>query len=150
MGAALRNLEAKKKTQGEALGGSGKLTPKKIQNYYGYALRSNSNDVPGIKRAAKATLHHMTSNRALASCESPPPHKSSLPDCVRAALETGKPIATSLGFATGNCLERRSVEKDSLRLRKPNAVHQNSSSAKEECAKRYKAGAAQDYSPGQL
>ncbi|KAH7972452.1 hypothetical protein HPB52_012440 [Rhipicephalus sanguineus] len=54
MGAALRNLVDKKKAQGESLGGRGKLTQekiKKIANYYGYALRSNINDVPAMKRA---------------------------------------------------------------------------------------------------
>lgn len=56
MGAALHNLVDKKKAQGEALGGRGKLTQekiKKIQNYYGYALRSNSNNVQQIKRAVE-------------------------------------------------------------------------------------------------
>ncbi|KAH7984678.1 hypothetical protein HPB52_023507 [Rhipicephalus sanguineus] len=64
MGAALRNLVDKKKAQGESLGGRGKLTQekiKKIANYYGYALRSNINDVPAMKRAVEATLLHMTS-----------------------------------------------------------------------------------------
>ncbi|KAH7972451.1 hypothetical protein HPB52_012439 [Rhipicephalus sanguineus] len=54
MGAALRNIVDKKKAQGESLGGRGKLTQekiKKIANYYGYALRSNINDVPAMKRA---------------------------------------------------------------------------------------------------
>lgn len=80
---------------------------KNIQNYYGYALRSNSNYVPGMKRAVEATLLHMTSmdsgpnhskcpegaeswckfNRALANDEHPPAHKSPLPDCVQVALE---------------------------------------------------------------
>ncbi|KAK8779482.1 hypothetical protein V5799_019176 [Amblyomma americanum] len=64
MGTALPNLVDRKKAQGESLGGRGKLTQekiKKITNYYGYALRSNSNDVPGMKRAVEATLLHMTS-----------------------------------------------------------------------------------------
>ncbi|KAH7935006.1 hypothetical protein HPB52_002651 [Rhipicephalus sanguineus] len=110
MGAALRNLVDKKKAQGESLGGRGKLTQekiKKIANYYGYALRSNINDVPAMKRAVEATLLHMTStddapkhskcpegasswckyNRALANGESPPSHKNALPACVGAALE---------------------------------------------------------------
>ncbi|CAN7946066.1 unnamed protein product [Ixodes pacificus] len=236
MGAALRNVVEKKKAQGESLGGRGKLTQekiKKITNYYGYALRSNSHDVPGMKRAVEATLLHMTStdsapdhskcpdgaeswckfNRALANSEPPPPHKNPLPDCVRAALEpvferlsnedllarcsegktqnaseslhsviwtqtsknanasldsvkraaaeavavynqgrraTNESIATGLGYATGDCLVRRSIEKDSLRLRKANAVHQSSSTMKERFSKRHQAGASRDYSPGQL
>ncbi|KAM7282574.1 hypothetical protein ISCGN_002720 [Ixodes scapularis] len=236
MGAALRNVVEKKKAQGESLGGRGKLTQekiKKITNYYGYALRSNSHDVPGMKRAVEATLLHMTStdgapdhskcpegaeswckyNRALANSEPPPPHKNPLPDCVRAALEpvferlsnedllarcsegktqnaseslhsviwtqtsknanasldsvkraaaeavavynqgrraTNESIAAGLGYATGDCLVRRSIEKDSLRLRKANAVHQSSSSVKERFSKRHQAGASRDYSPGQL
>ncbi|KAK8784549.1 hypothetical protein V5799_009084, partial [Amblyomma americanum] len=110
MGTALQNLVDRKKAQGESLGGRGKLAQekiKKITNYYGYALRSNSNDVPGMKKAVEATLLHMTStddvpnhskcpecadswckfNRALANGEHPPPHKSALSACVGAALE---------------------------------------------------------------
>lgn len=34
---------------------------KKIQNYYCYALRTNSNDVPGMRNAVEATLLHMPS-----------------------------------------------------------------------------------------
>ncbi|KAG0425075.1 hypothetical protein HPB47_027735 [Ixodes persulcatus] len=63
---------------------------------------------------------------------------------------TSKSIAASLGYATGNCLECRSVEEDCLCLHKANPVHQSSSSTKEEYAKRRETGAAQDYSPGQL
>ncbi|KAH7961599.1 hypothetical protein HPB52_010717 [Rhipicephalus sanguineus] len=64
MGAALRSLVDKKKAQGEPLGGKGRLTQdriKKITNYYGWALRSHKNDVPGMKRAVEATLRHMSS-----------------------------------------------------------------------------------------
>ncbi|KAH7984846.1 hypothetical protein HPB52_024496 [Rhipicephalus sanguineus] len=203
MGAALRNLVDKKKAQGESLGGRGKLTQeeiKKIANYYGYALRSNINDVPAMKRAVEATLLHMTStddapkhskcpegasswckyNRALANVESPPSHKNALPACVGAALEpvfarlsdesllarccegktqnaseslhsviwtqtstngnaslesvkraaaeavaiynqgrraTNDSIAASLGYVAGDCLVRRSLEKDCVYAR---------------------------------
>lgn len=236
MGTALRNLVEKRKAQGEALGGKGRLTQdkiKKIQNYYGYALRSNSHDVPGMKRAVQAILLHMTStdsapdhskcpdgvdswckhNKALANGERPPPHKNPLPDCVRAALEpvftrlsdedllarcsegktqnaseslhsviwtqtsknanaslesvkraaaeavavynqgrraTNELIAASLGYAAGDCLVRRSIEKDRLRLHKANEVHRRSGSLKESFSKRHRAGVAKDYSPGQL
>ncbi|KAM7293084.1 hypothetical protein ISCGN_026214 [Ixodes scapularis] len=217
MGAALRNPLEKKKAQGEALGGKGRLTQdriEKIQNYYSYALRSNSNNVPGMKRAVEATLLHMTStdsapdhrkcpdgaeswckfNRALANGVCPPARKNPLPDCVRAALEPvfarlsdenllarcsegktqnaseslhsviwtqtsknanasldsvkkaaaeavavynqgrramSESVAASLGYAAGDCLVRRSMEKDNLHLRKANATHQSSSNAKQ-------------------
>lgn len=236
MGAALRNLVDKKKAQGESLGGRGKLTQekiKKIANYYGYALRSNINDVPAMKRAVEATLLHMTStddapkhskcpegasswckyNRALANGESPPSHKNALPACVGAALEpvfarlsdesllarccegktqnaseslhsviwtqtskngnaslesvkraaaeavaiynqgrraTNESIAASLGYVAGDCLVRRSLEKDSLRLRKANATHLKSTNTKKTLARRHKTGATEDYSPGLL
>ncbi|KAM7311432.1 hypothetical protein ISCGN_008339 [Ixodes scapularis] len=236
MGALLRNLLEKKKAQGEALGGKGRLTQdriKKIQNYYSYALRSNSNDVPGMKRAVEATLLHMTStdsapdhskcpdgaeswckfNRALANGECPPAHKNPLPDCVRSALEPvfarlsddnllarcsegktqnaseslhsviwtqtsknanasldsvkraaaeavavynqgrramSESVAASLGYAAGDCLVRRSMEKDNLRLRKANAAHQSSSNAKQRFSRQHRTGTAGDYSPGQL
>ncbi|CAN7947575.1 unnamed protein product [Ixodes pacificus] len=64
MGAALRNVVEKRKAQGEALGGRGKLTQDKITKiteYYGYALRSHSHDVPEMKKAVQATLRHMCS-----------------------------------------------------------------------------------------
>ncbi|KAH7968168.1 hypothetical protein HPB52_006389 [Rhipicephalus sanguineus] len=236
MGAALRNLVDKKKAQGESLGGRGKLTQekiKKIANYYGYALRSNINDVPAMKRAVEATLLHMTStddapkhskcpegassrckyNRALANGESPPSHKNALPACVGAALEpvfarlsdesllarccegktqnaseslhsviwtqtskngnaslesvkraaaeavaiynqgrraTNESIAASLGYIAGDCLVRRSLEKDSLRLRKANATHLKSTNTKKTLARRHKTGTTEDYSPGLL
>ncbi|KAH7963500.1 hypothetical protein HPB52_021267 [Rhipicephalus sanguineus] len=109
-GAALRTLVDKKKAQGQPLGGKGRLTQdkiKKITNYYGYALRSHKNDVPGMKRAVEATLRHMSStddapkhdlcpegvqswcsyNRAVAKGEKPPLHKNSLPDFVCDALQ---------------------------------------------------------------
>lgn len=110
MGAALRTLVEKKKAQGGSLGGKGRLTQqkiKKITSYYGYALRSHRNDVPGMQRAVLATLKHMSSTdeapkhdlcpegpdswckyqRAVAKNEKPPPHKESLPDFVSEALE---------------------------------------------------------------
>lgn len=236
MGTALRNLVDRKKVQGESLGGRGKLTQeriKKITNYYGYALRSNTNDVPGMKKAVEATLLHITStddapnhskcpegadswckyNRALANGDLPPPHKNALPACVGAALEpvfarlsdesllarcsegktqnaseslhsliwtqtskngnaslesvkraaaeavaiynqgrraTNESITASLGYAAGDCLVRRSIEKDRLRLRKANGVHLKSNSMKEALERRHKTGASKDYIPGLL
>lgn len=59
-GTALQNLIDKKRDQGESLGGRGKLTQEKIKiiNHYGYALRSNSNNARGMKKAMEATLLH--------------------------------------------------------------------------------------------
>ncbi|CAN8004346.1 unnamed protein product [Ixodes hexagonus] len=117
MGSALRTLVDKKKAQGKALGGKGRLTQdkiKRITNYYGYALRSHSHDVPAMQRAVQATLRHMSStdespdhsfcpeganswcsyNRALANSEQPRGHKNALPDFVREALE---PVFARLG-----------------------------------------------------
>ncbi|KAH7973926.1 hypothetical protein HPB49_007080 [Dermacentor silvarum] len=108
MRAALRGFVDKKKAQGEPLGG--RLTQdriKKIANYYGWALRSHKNDMPGMKRAVEATLRHMSStndapkhdlcpegleswwryNRAVAKGEEPPAHKNSLLNFVNEALE---------------------------------------------------------------
>lgn len=236
MGTTLRGVLDKTKAQGESLGGRGRLTQdriKKIQSYYGYALRSNRNDVPGMKRAVEATLLHMTStdsapnhskcpdgaeswckyNRALANGEHPPAHKNPLPDCVRVALEpvfarlsnenllarcsdgmsqnaseslhsviwtqasknsnaslnsvkravaeavavynqgrraTMESVTASLGYAAGNCLVRRSIEKDSLRLHKANTAHESRSGVKERFSKRHRNDTSGDYSPGQL
>ncbi|KAH7967695.1 hypothetical protein HPB52_001655 [Rhipicephalus sanguineus] len=217
MGAVLRNLVDKMKAQGESLGGRGKLTQeniKKITNYYGYALSSNINDVPAMKRAVKATLLHMTLtddapkhskcpegasswckyNRALANgeifarlsdesllarcCEGKTQNASeslrsviwtqtskngnaSLESVKRSAAEavaidnqggraTNESIAASLGYVAGDCLVRRSIEKDSLRLRKANATHLKSTNTKKTLARRHKTGATEDYSPGLL
>ncbi|KAH9372085.1 hypothetical protein HPB48_017426 [Haemaphysalis longicornis] len=81
------------------MGGKGRLTQgliKKLTNYYGWAIKSHPNDVPGMERA---TYYHVTStdqephhdlcpsgtdswclhNRALAKGEPLPPHKHKLP-----------------------------------------------------------------------
>lgn len=236
MGAALRNVVEKRKAQGEALGGRGKLTQdkiKKITQYYGYALRSHSHDVPEMKKAVQATLRHMCStdgapdhslcpsgasswckyNRAQANNEVPPAHKAPLPDAVRAALEpvfarlsdenllercsdgktqnaseclhsviwaqtsknshasllsvtravaeavavfnqgrrkTNESVASGLGYACGNCLTRRSVEKDRQRLLKSNKVFSDSQATRKKLSKRHRLEKSDDYSPGQL
>lgn len=115
MGTALHTLQ--EKAQGESLGGKGRLTQdkiKKIANYYGYALRSHTHDVPAMQKVVKAILLHMSSmddspdhshcpggasswccyNRAVASNEKPPPHKNPLPASVRTTLE---PVFARLG-----------------------------------------------------
>ncbi|CAN7994909.1 unnamed protein product [Ixodes pacificus] len=81
MGVALRNVVEKRKAQGEALGGRGKLTQDKIKKitqyfdrykYYGYALRSHSHDVPEMKKAVQATLRHMCSTDGAPNTASAP------------------------------------------------------------------------------
>ena len=34
----------------------------KLQNYYGIAVRSNSNDLAGMQKAIRATLYHVASS----------------------------------------------------------------------------------------
>ncbi|XP_070390930.1 uncharacterized protein [Dermacentor albipictus] len=61
MGAALRNLVQK---SDKALGGKGRLTKAlidKLTDYYGWALRNNSNDAAAMQRAVMASYHHITS-----------------------------------------------------------------------------------------
>lgn len=73
---------------------------KNITPYYGYALRSHRNNVPGMQKAVQATLQPKPStdkaprydpclegpeswckfNRAVAKNKEPTPHKNSLPD----------------------------------------------------------------------
>ena len=62
VGNRLRNL--KKNVKG--LGGKGKLTNNLIdclQNYYGIAIRSNVNDLDGMKKGALAALFHVASSQ---------------------------------------------------------------------------------------
>ena len=61
LGTALRKLKKEKK----GLGGKGRLTDAmidKLQNYYGIAIRSNSGDLAGMKKAIHATLFHCASS----------------------------------------------------------------------------------------
>ncbi|XP_075722123.1 uncharacterized protein LOC142765273 [Rhipicephalus microplus] len=61
MGTALRNLVQK---SDKALGGKGRLTKAlidKLTDYYGWALRNNSDDVAAMRRAVMASYHHVTS-----------------------------------------------------------------------------------------
>ncbi|KAG0433470.1 hypothetical protein HPB47_019881 [Ixodes persulcatus] len=59
-------------------------------------------------------------------------------------------FAAILGYAAGDCLVRRSMEKDNLRLRRAKGVHQGGSNAKQRFSRQYKTETAGDYSPGQL
>ena len=50
---------------GKTVGGAGRLTQdviKRIQNYYGLAIRQNKGDLPGMKKAVTAILHHVVSD----------------------------------------------------------------------------------------
>ena len=61
VGTALRKL----KKGNTGMGGKGKLTDAmidKLQNYYGIAIRSNVNDLNGMKKSIHATLFHCASN----------------------------------------------------------------------------------------
>ena len=63
LGTRLRNLKKKKKKKG--LGGKGKLTNStndRLQIYYGIAIRSNKNDLHGIKTSIYASLFHVASS----------------------------------------------------------------------------------------
>lgn len=108
MGTALRNLvdENKNKDRELSMSGRGRMTHglKKLTNYYGWAIKSNPNDVPAMEKAVMATFHHITSNddephhkhcpsgvyswcnSAAALGEPAPPHKLQLPAHVQAAL----------------------------------------------------------------
>lgn len=110
MGAALRNLLQKHKSEGmRGLGGKGRLTAdliNKLSAYYGRALKSHCGDVDAMQRAVMATYHHVTStdscsnhslcpsgkdswcrhNAATAKGEPQPRHKYNLPADVAKAL----------------------------------------------------------------
>ncbi|CAN7947863.1 unnamed protein product [Ixodes hexagonus] len=64
--------------------------------------------------------------------------------------KTSKAVAAQLGYSTGSCLIRRSLEKDRRRLRKANKAHSESEKVKKRMAKRHKPARTQDYSPGLL
>ena len=62
VGAALRKLRKDKKD----VRGKGKLTDKmidRLQNYYGIAIRSNANNLEGMKKAILAALFHCVSSK---------------------------------------------------------------------------------------
>ncbi len=69
MGSALleykKNKKGLKLSDGKGVGGAGRLTQdfiKRIQNYYGLAIRQNKGDLPGIKKAVNVILHHVVSD----------------------------------------------------------------------------------------
>ena len=62
IGTRIRSLKKREK----GLGGRGKLTDAttdRLQNYYGIAIRQNKNNLEGMKKAVRATLFHVASNK---------------------------------------------------------------------------------------
>ena len=66
MGSALtefkKSMKGKKLSDGKGVGGAGRLTDdvvKKIQNYYGFAIRQNKGNMMGMLTAIKAIKHHV-------------------------------------------------------------------------------------------
>ena len=70
MGTRLRNLRKELKgkqisdeDKKKAIGGTGRLSDKNInliQNYYGMAIRQNSESIYGMKKSIAAVLYHVT------------------------------------------------------------------------------------------
>lgn len=108
MGTALRNLLSKHKGD-KPLGGKGRLTGdlvNKLSSYYGWAIKSHSDDLEAMEKAVMATYHHVTStdsqsnhslcptgpdswcrrNAAQAKGEPAPGHRYNLPDYVAKAM----------------------------------------------------------------
>ena len=64
MGTALRNMVAVSKAQKNSISGKGKLTNtkmKRIQNYYGKAVKDHSHDTNLCRRRIMAILFHLSS-----------------------------------------------------------------------------------------
>ena len=64
MGTGLSKLVDTGRAQGKSISGKGKLTREKIikiQNYYGRAIKDNTNDIETMKRRIFAILFHMSS-----------------------------------------------------------------------------------------
>ncbi|KAG0415448.1 hypothetical protein HPB47_007390 [Ixodes persulcatus] len=64
--------------------------------------------------------------------------------------ETNESVASGLGYASGNCLARRSLEKDQQRLLKSNKVFSDSQATRKKLSKRHRLEKSDDYSLGQL
>ena len=121
LGTALRNLKTsyrgRKLDDGKTIGGAGRLTDQLInslQNYYGDAIRSHKDDLPGMAKAVQATLLHYNSTddkprhhlcpvgvdswcrwqSAKAKGEDFHHHKNPIPEAI---LHLIKPIYTRLG-----------------------------------------------------
>ena len=116
VGSRLRKLKNSKKgvklSDGKGLAGRGRLTDGKIdilQNYYGLAIRENSNDVQKMAVGIQAALYHVASTDAKPQHHLCPDgkeswcgykrekdnyqHKSGIPDCI---VKEIKPIFDNL------------------------------------------------------
>lgn len=83
MGTALCNLVEKDKSKDRELStsGRGRLTQglvKKLTDYYGWAVKSNSNDVPAMEKAIMAAFHHITSSLTMSIVQLESAHGESL------------------------------------------------------------------------
>ena len=80
MGTALCTLVATAKAQKQSISGKGKLTEikiKKIQNYYGRAIKDHSSDIQILKRLIMAILLHLSSTDKYPKHAHCPPGESS-------------------------------------------------------------------------
>ncbi len=80
MGTALQKFVATEKAKGESIAGKGKLTQQKImkiQNFYGRAVKDNSNDLKVLKKRIFAILFHLSSSDEHPKHIHCPPGKSS-------------------------------------------------------------------------
>ncbi|KAH7975861.1 hypothetical protein HPB52_006364 [Rhipicephalus sanguineus] len=140
MGAALRNIVDKKKAQVFA-----RLSDESL------LARCCEGKTQNASESFHSVIWTQTSKNGNASLESA---KRAAAEAVaiynQGRRATNESIAASLGYVAGDCLVRRSLEKDSLRLRKANATHLKSTNTKKTLARRHKTGATEDYSPGLL
>ena len=141
MGTALRNLVAKAKAQKRSISGKGKLTEmkiKKIQNYYGRAIKEYSGDIDMLKRRIMAILLHLSSTdkspkhahcppgesswcfwqRSLAKDQTPGPHKDH--ECL--SPEVGKKLVPVFQRLSETDLLRRCAHN---RTQNPNESFHN-------------------------
>jgi len=94
MGTALMNIVASSKAQKEPISGKGKLTMvkiKKIQNYYGRAIKDYSDDVPLLKKRIMAILLHLSSTDKMPKHVHCPPGSTSWCFWQRAIAQSKEP-----------------------------------------------------------
>ena len=94
MGTALRKLASASKTQKAAITGKGKLTNlkiKRIQNYYGKAIKTYSSDVPLLQKRLMGILLHLSSTNEHPKHVHCPPGKSSWCFWQRAIAKSEEP-----------------------------------------------------------
>ena len=94
MGTALRKLASASKTQKAAITGKGKLTNlkiKRIQNYYGKAIKTYSSDVPLLQKRIMGILLHLSSTNEHPKHVHCPPGKSSWCFWQRAIAKSEEP-----------------------------------------------------------